>query len=185
MKISAPQYKGVESLGRNNLSSVNTLANAVSSKGSAARALANQVAKVATEFVQREEKANFNNVLSDTKVEVDGWKEENNVKEFFNGSELQGRIDGVELSKKGTDQYGDEIDIPIKNIPAYKVYPQLLAKKLEGVMNANAKRILNPLDRQAYIESRQVYNADEVRAASLVSCIGAPTIQLSTKRKRH
>ncbi len=169
MKIAAPQYKNAESLGRENLSSVGQVASAVSAKGSADRALIDHTAKVGAEFIRREEKANFNNVLTDTKVEMDQWEEKNAVREFYDGNELKGRVDGVELTTKGTDQYGDEVDVPVKQIPAYKVYPQLLAKKLKGVMDANAQRILNPIDRQAYIESRQVYNADTVRAATLKS----------------
>ncbi len=167
MKISAPQYKNVQSLGRANIGSVGAVAGAVSAKGSADRALANHIAKVGSEFIRREEKAAFSSAITDTKVEMDGWVEQNGVREFFGGDELKGRVDGVELSRKDTDQYGDEIDVPIKQIPAYKVYPQLLAKKLKGVMDTNAQRITNPIDRQAYVESRQVYNADAVKAASL------------------
>ncbi len=167
MKISAPQIKGVQSLGRANLSALGGVASGVSAVAKAERAAFNNAAQLASEFAQREDKASFDSTVADTRLSENNWVSENGAREFFDGKELSGKVDGVELSDKGTDQYGDEIDIPKKRIPAYKVYPQLLEKKLTGDMHAKAKNILNPLDRQAFIESRSVYIADETRTAQL------------------
>ena len=167
MKIQAPQIKQVQSMGRANLSGVASVAAAVSSLGAAERQLADHAAGVAKEFIRREEKASFANSMTEVKTDTAKWVEENAVKKEFSAEELKGKVKGIKLTTTNSDQYGDLVEMPRKNIPAHEVYPQLLEAKLKGAMEASAANIINPLDRQAFIETRTTYNADTVLSATL------------------
>lgn len=157
-----PQFQSaqVQSLGRASTGAVGRVAAARSGAGSAKSALLNHMAKVSSEFIRRDEKAKFDAGLSRSNISESQFIEKEGAKEFYSADELQGRVDdSVRLNDKETDADGNEITVPRKQIPAYEVYPQLLRNKLQGDMEAIAGTIPNPIDRQAFIESRSQRNA--------------------------
>jgi len=160
MKLPQFQSTQVQSLGRASSGAVGRVAAAKSGAGSAKSALLNHMAKVSGEFIRRDEKAKFDAGLARSNISESQFIEKEGAKEFYTADELQGRVDNsVRLNDKEADADGNEINVPRKQIPAYEVYPQLLRNKLQGDMEAIAGTIPNPIDRQAFIESRSQRNA--------------------------
>lgn len=160
MKLPQFQSTQVQSLGRANTGAVGRVAAAKSGISSAKSALLNHMAKVSSEFIRRDEKAKFDAGLSESNISESQFVEKEGAKEFYSADELQGRVDNsIRLNDKETDANGNEVTVPRKQIPAYEVYPQLLRNKLQGDMEAIAGTIPNPIDRQAFIESRSQRNA--------------------------
>jgi len=155
-------------MGRASSAALGRIASAKSGLAKAQTNVAQHVASVAEEFVERKERAEFDNAVASSRIDMAQWTEEYGAKQFYTADELEGRVDkSVRLTEADTDDDGKEIQVPRRSIPAYEVYSQLLNNKLNGDMLAKSEGITNPLYRKDFIRSRSVYNADTVRQAGL------------------
>lgn len=141
-------------MGRANLSSVANKAAAEGQAGKAFQAMAGAIAKVSADYIQRQENDEYNEAIAQHHIEIQDWKSRHDAKPFYTADEVAHLDNSDEISMHTyTDDNGVQVTERRGQIHAHEVYPQLLQKKLAGMIENRAQQISNPRMRNAFIEN--------------------------------
>ncbi len=170
MKLPQVQFRGVESLGRNDIGAISNAIAAESASGKAMQNAATIIASVSGDYIERKENGEYNEQVASMSVELSQWQAKHNAKDFYSSTEL-GDISGDDVPRveTGTDDQGVQTSTFRDNIPAYEVYPYILANKLEGMIKDKAAKISNPRLRNEFLEKAGIDAADRVMKATVAA----------------
>lgn len=170
MKLPSVQYRSVESLGRHDLGAISALASAEGAKGRAIQQASGQIAKVANDYRERRENAEYNEVLATMKASISEWESKFDTKQTYTADELGDiPVDVVPRMETGTDELGITYSTRRGDIPAYEVYPHLKKNFLDGLVEEQANKISNVHLRKQFLTTSKPFIADKMMRATVAA----------------